>query len=182
MEDIITGSNEMESEIEQVIEETEVEEDDNETPALRENTLYYVMDEGYRYDCPYEYQDYLWQLCVEKDIEQYYELLIAQMYHESAFDPSAQSKTSDSGIMQINECNHEWLSKIVGDDDFLDPYTNMQAGTYLMASFLHKYEDVHKALVCYNMGESRVINDGIYESDYSRGVIEDMEKLIEIEE
>lgn len=167
---------------EPVIQENEDTEESNETPVLRENTLYYVIDEGYRYDCPYEYQDYLWKLCTEKDIEQYYELLLAQMYHESGFNPSAESATNDSGIMQINESNHEWLGKIIGDDDFLDPYTNMDAGVYLMATYLEKYQDVHKALVCYNMGEGKVINDGIYESEYSHGVVEDMEKLIVIEE
>lgn len=144
----------------------------------RENTLYYVMDSGYRFDLPEEYQDYLWKLCVENDIAEHYELLIAQMYHESQFDESVISASNDYGLMQINTCNHEWLSDILGGDDFLDPYTSMEAGVYLMSHFLHKYNDVQKALVCYNRGESAVQN-GTYSTNYSEGVIADMALLIE---
>ena len=48
-----------------------------------------------------------------------------------------------------------------------------------MSEFLQKYSDVHKALVCYNRGESAVIN-GTYSTSYSKCVISDMDKLVEI--
>ena len=143
----------------------------------RENTLYYVQDGRYRYDLPDEYQDYLWQQCKAYGITEYYELLLAQMYHESSFRTDIVSKTNDYGLMQINICNHKWLSGIIGDDDFLNPYTSIRAGVHMMSAFLHKYNDVQKALVCYNMGEGKVIN-GTYTSSYSRGVLEDVDLLV----
>lgn len=169
----------------EAVEETVVVEDlEEETVTLaeepvRENKLYYVYDEDTRSDLKTEYQDYLWELCKKYDVTEYYELLIAQMYHESGFDETVISKTNDYGLMQINICNHKWLAKELGNSDFLDPYNNMEAGVLIMSGFLSKYSDVHKALVCYNKGESAVIN-GTYSTSYSRGVISDMDKLVEI--
>lgn len=145
----------------------------------RENKLYYIQDNEYRYDLPKEYQDYLWELCKKYEVTDYYELFIAQMYHESRFDETAISETNDYGLMQINKCNHSWLSEKLGNGDFLDPYNNMEAGVLIMSGFLQKYSDVHNALVCYNRGESAVIN-GTYSTSYSKGIISDMDKLIEI--
>lgn len=151
-----------------------------EEEPIRENTLYYVIDDGYEYyldDC---YQDFLYEMCIKYDVVEYYTLFLAQMYHESSFRVDVISRTRDHGLMQINECNHEWLGKELGDDNFLDPYTNIEAGVYMMSGFLHKYNDVQKALVCYNRGESAVIN-GTYSTDYSRGVLSDMNLLVELE-
>lgn len=164
------------------IEESQEKRDEQqeETKQLeRENTLYYIMDNNCRYDFPEEYQDYLWGLCKKYNVEDYYELFIAQIYHESSFDESVISSTNDYGLMQINKCNHSWLSKELDNNNFLDPYNNMEAGVLMMSEYLQKYSDVHKALVCYNKGESAVTN-GIYSSSYSKCVIEDMSKLVEI--
>ena len=145
----------------------------------KENKIYYIQDDGYRSDLPEKYQDYLWQLCKKYKVTDYYELFIAQMYHESGFDESVISGTNDYGLMQINKCNHKWLTKELGNGDFLNPYNNMEAGVLIMSRFLQKYSDVHKALVCYNRGESAVIN-GTYSTSYSKCVISDMDKLIEL--
>lgn len=151
----------------------------NTQETKRENKIYYIQDDGYRFDLPKEYQDYLWSLCKQYNVTDYYKLFIAQMYHESNFDELAISDTNDYGLMQINKCNHEWLSEKLENGDFLDPYNNMEAGVIMMSEFLQKYSDVHKALVCYNRGESTVIN-GTYSTLYSKCIISDMDKLIEI--
>ena len=145
------------------------------------NTIYYVEEDGietYLDDC---YQDYLYEMCIKYNVEDYYELLLAQMYHESKFVIDVISKTNDHGLMQINICNHEWLGEKFGNDDFLDPYNNIEAGVFLMSGFLHKYNDVEKALVCYNRGEKAVIN-GTYSTGYSKCVLSDMELLKKLEE
>ena len=147
----------------------------------KKNKIYYVQDGNYRYDLPKKYQDYLWSLCKKYKVTDYYKLFIAQMYHESNFDESVISETNDYGLMQINKCNHSWLSKKLKNGDFLDPYNNMEAGVLMMSEFLKKYYDVHKALVCYNRGESAVIN-GTYSTSYSKCVISDTNKLIEIKQ
>ena len=77
----------------------------------RTNTLYYVNDNGYKYYLDNKYQDHLYKMCVKYNVEKYYTLLLAQMYHESSFDIDVISKTSDHGLMQINVCKHKWLGK-----------------------------------------------------------------------
>lgn len=157
-------------------EEICIERTEEEQHSQRENVLYYVLDSGYRYDLPIEYQDYLWEKCKEYDIQEYYTLLLAQIYHESSFNPSAISRTNDYGLMQINVCNHNWLRKQLGISDFLNPYDSIDAGVYIMSNYLQKY-NVHKALMSYNMGEGGMRNSGLSESTYSRGVISDINLL-----
>ena len=82
--------------------------------------------------------------------------------------------------MQINKCNHEFLRNKFGFTDFLDPYVSIESGVYFMSGYLHKYNDVEKALVCYNRGESAV-RKGTYSTSYSKGVLEDMNLLVELE-
>lgn len=149
--------------------------------SKRENNLYYIIDDGYRFDISEEWQDYLWDKCVEYEITDYYELIFAQIYHESGWNPEAVSGTEDYGLMQINKSNHRWLKDILDITDFLDPYESIDAGVYMMSSYLKKYNDAQKALVCYNMGESKV-KRGITSSQYSKGVIKDMDNLFILEE
>ena len=83
----------------------------------KKNKIYYVQDGNYRYDLPKKYQDYLWSLCKKYKVTDYYKLFIAQMYHESNFDESVISETNNYGLMQINKCNHSWLSKKLKNGD-----------------------------------------------------------------
>lgn len=170
-----------EVESEPVTEEHDViieEEETGATEIERANTLYYVNDNGWKSYLADEYQDYLYEMCIKYDVEEYYTLFIAQMYHESGFETDVVSATNDYGLMQINVCNHDNLENKFGFTDFLDPYVSIESGVYFMSTFLHKYNDVEKALVCYNRGESAVIN-GTYSTDYSKGVLYDMTLLVE---
>lgn len=150
------------------------------TPTPKPYVYYYINDNGYKSYLDNQYQDYLYEMCVKYNVTEYYTLFIAQMYHESSFNINNISKTHDYGLMQINKCNHKWLGKILGNNDFLDPYNNIEAGVYMMSNFLNKYQDVQKALVCYNRGEGAV-KKGTYSTSYSRGVLEDMNLLVKID-
>lgn len=82
--------------------------------------------------------------------------------------------THDSGLMQINSCNHNWLQEELGVTDFYDIRQNIQCGTYMVSLLTHKYNNVHKILMSYNMGEGRMRSlwkQGIYSSRYSREVV-----------
>lgn len=163
------------------------------TPVTREVTVevieqeepeysyYYVVEPetGKEYYLDTDYQDYLYEMCVTYNVVEYYTLFIALMYHESRFDSKAISKSDDYGLMQINIGNHEWLAEELGITDFLDPYQSIHCGVFMMSSYLHKYNDVQKVLVCYNKGESAVIN-GTYSTDYSQCVVSDWDKLVEL--
>lgn len=128
------------------------------------------------YDIPLDaaLQEYTYNMCVDYYIPEHYELMLALMWQESNFDASVVSSTDDYGLMQINDVNHDWLSEELGLDDFLDPEQNIHAGVFLMAKLIHKYGDVNKALMAYNMGERGATtywNSGTYSSAYSNSVI-----------
>lgn len=134
------------------------------------------------YDIPLskELQLYTYTRCVDYGIADHYELVLAMMWQESNFTPDTISKTNDYGIMQINVCNHEWLMDVLGTTNFLDVSQNIDAGTYIISKMLLKYEDEHKALMAYNMGErgaSLNWEAGIYTSNYSRGVVAKREAI-----
>lgn len=158
----------------------EVETEQTEEKPQRSNKLYCIVENEVTYNLDVAYQDYLWETCEKYEVTDYYELFIAQMYHESGFQADIVSGTNDYGLMQINKCNHGWLSKKLGKSNFLDPYTSIEAGVYILSDYLKKYDDVQTALVCYNMGES-AIQKGIYSTKYSRGVLADEKLLVELE-
>lgn len=134
------------------------------------------------YDIPLskELQLYTYTRCVDYGIADHYELVLAIMWQESNFTPDIISETNDYGIMQINFYNHEWLREALGTTDFLDAKQNIDAGTYAISKLLLKYEDEHKALMAYNLGErgaSLNWEAGIYTSEYSRGVVAKREAI-----
>jgi hypothetical protein len=65
----------------------------------------------YNIELSEELQEYTYAMCLNYGIVDHYELVLAMMWHESNFTPDVISRTNDYGIMQINVCNHEWLSK-----------------------------------------------------------------------
>lgn len=88
--------------------------------------------------------------------------------------------TTDYGLMQINTCNHAWLSKELGITDFYDIAQNIQAGCYMLGLLARKYDSTHRILMSYNMGEQtagRLWRHGIYSSRYSREVMERYEAI-----
>lgn len=100
----------------------------------------------------YELQEYTYDLCVENQIEEYYTLILCQLYYESQYKADAISKSNDYGIAQINKCNHEWLSGKLGITDFLDAKQSIACNIYMMSNCLKKYS-VESSLFCYNTGK-----------------------------
>lgn len=123
-----------------------------------------------------EIQEFIYIECQNKDVE--FELILGMIELESSFNADLVCKndngTQDRGLMQINSCRDKELTE-QGYDNLLDPYQNIEVGITIIADLLHKYEDEHKALICYNMGESggkRQFDKGVYTTAYSRKVIE----------
>lgn len=99
---------------------------------------------------------------------------------ESTFNSDIVSSTNDYGLMQINTVNHEWLQEKLGIKDFLDPYQNTRSGIYILRNLFEKYEDPAKVLMAYNLGETgakKLWNQGIYETDYTRKVFNNIEQF-----
>ena len=183
-------ANEVAQQLQAVNEEKEVLQREIERLELvvKNGVFFQGNDEWQAEDVPYydiplsqELQLYTYTKCADLGIENYYELVLAMMWQESDFKPDTISKTKDYGLMQINICNHEWLSEELGITDFLDPYQSIDAGTHIIASLLLKYQDPHKALMAYNYGEAGARshwNRGTYTSSYSREVAGKQEQIL----
>ena len=138
-----------------------------------------TIEEVY-YDCPldFEFQNYIRKICDANDVPM--TLILAMISAESSFRPNIISKTNDYGLMQINVVNHDWLSETYGITDFLDPHQNVFAGIQMYLKYYHKYGEVNMALMAYNHGEAgakRMWDKGIYETDYTRKVINTKESF-----
>jgi soluble lytic murein transglycosylase-like protein len=126
-------------------------------------------------------QRYAYNLCVDYEVEEYYPLVLAVMWRESEFVPTIISKTNDYGLMQINKINHKWLSDKLKITDFLDEEQNIHAGVFMLSLYLHKYRNIDKALMAYNMGESGAKKHwaaGTYTTNYTRSTRERLELIL----
>lgn len=112
------------------------------------------------------------------------DLVLAVIDGESEGDLNAYNRnkngTHDSGLMQINSCNHEWLREELGITDFYDPEQNIHAGVYMLSLLTAKYDNYHRVLMSYNMGEGKtreLWQQGVYSSRYSRKIMSKYQKL-----
>lgn len=122
-----------------------------------------------------ETQQMILDKCEEYDID--FAFTMAVIFKESSFRSDADSGSS-VGLMQINRINHEWLSEELGITNFLDPEQNVTAGLYMLHDLFEKYEDPAKVLMAYNMGEAgarKLWNCGIYSTNYSEGILQQLE-------
>lgn len=117
-----------------------------------------------------------------------YELMLAVMYVESSYNPNVihwnKNGTYDSGLMQINSCNKNWLNEELGITDFLNAENNIDAGCFYFGSLFEQYRNrgEHYILMCYNAGEvgaQNIVNNGFYSTAYSRKVLTVRDNLIE---
>lgn len=128
------------------------------------------------YDIPLseDVQDFLFQVAEEYNVPS--GLIVAIMETESRFTADIISRTNDYGLMQINECAHEWLRQNVGVTDLLDPKQNILAGAYILRYHIDYCNgDVRKALMCYACGAGRAeyyFTRGIYETEYTKSLLE----------
>ena len=149
-------------------------------------TYEYIKDSGFHVidiDLSEEMQAYTYALCESYAID--YSLVLAVMEQESGFDADLISSTNDYGLMQINKCNHIWISNELGVSNFLDEKQNATAGVYILANLFEKYNDIHRVLMSYNMGEygaRKLWENGIRSSKYSRAVLERQKKIKKIEQ
>ena len=130
--------------------------------------------EPIRINCPLddELQQMILDKCEEYNID--FAFTMAVIFKESSFRPNADSGSS-VGLMQINRCNHEWLSEELGLTDFFDPEQNVEAGLFMLHQLFEKYDDPHQVLMAYNMGEAgarKFWNQGVFTSAYSEGVLQ----------
>ena len=112
-----------------------------------------------------------------------YSVALAVIEAESSFRPDAENG-SCYGYMQINSINKSWLFQEIGVTNLEDPLQNLHSGISMLGDLYGKYGDWHKALVCYNCGETGAYNhyfsQGLTSSGYSRHVMELEAKWAEV--
>lgn len=107
---------------------------------------------------PYNYQDFIWTICVRGGIEEYFPTLLCQFYQESRFNQQSVSSTNDYGICQLNAKYHDSWTMMVGHPEWdvkVDPYANMYIGVTLMVNKINNRNgDIDIAMTDYNAGGS----------------------------
>jgi hypothetical protein len=89
---------------------------------------------------PEKHQRYLFEKCKERGLD--YKKTLALIQHESNYNPNAVSDTMDYGYFQINEINRAELAKKLNTPDSpLNPYINMDWGTYILAELYEYWEE-----------------------------------------
>lgn len=125
----------------------------------------------------YDLQKIMYESCQKYDVP--FALALAVAEKESGFNPDAESRTDDHGIMQINRCNFEYLR-----NKGIDPLTyegNIEAGVMLLGENLTRYGDEGLAVMAYNCGRTgakRLWDAGVYSTSYSRAIMELYEKWL----
>lgn len=152
--------------------ETVVLELENENYSLDEfqNQTYYNIN------LSQDLQEYTFIQCIKYDVDPV--LALAVMKTESGFNANAVSETNDYGIMQINACNHRWLSDAFGDIDLLNAKDNIKCGVYMLSKI--KYPTNEHKLMIYNMGSVQakaLWEKGTYTTDYTEKVIDNMKYI-----
>lgn len=114
-----------------------------------------------------ETQQFTFYLCKGYNID--WTLVMALMQKESSFRSDVISATDDYGLMQINKCNHKWLTDTIGVTDYLDKEQNIRAGVFVLRKLFEEYTDPNLVLMAYNMGADgaeTLWNKGIYTTPY----------------
>lgn len=123
-------------------------------------------------DLDVETQEFVFHLCEAYQID--WTLVMAMIKHESSFKADVISRTNDYGLMQINSCNHEWLSETLGITDFLDKEQNIRAGVFVLRKLFEEYTEPGLVLMAYNMGNSsaeKLWKKGIYSTPYAQTIL-----------
>ena len=123
-------------------------------------------------------QEFVFYLSYGYNIDWTFTMAVIQK--ESSYQADAISCCNDYGLMQINEINHEYITETLGVTDYLNPYENVRAGLWILRNLFEKYESPEKVLMAYNMGEtgaSILWEQGIFETNYSKSVLEIQDEL-----
>lgn len=134
------------------------------------------------YDVPIDIEllDHISGLSADYEIP--VELVLAVIEVESNYKADDVSKAGAIGLMQVMPESHEDRMNHLNCTDLFDPYQNVKVGMDFLSELIEKNNgNIHKALTAYNYGQNganeKFFSKGIYQSDYSRKVLETAEKI-----
>jgi soluble lytic murein transglycosylase-like protein len=148
------------------------------TSTTTTTTTTTTAPELYDIPLPDELQLYTINVCKQYGVDP--ELVFALMGVESEYRPDVISCTNDYGLMQINRCNHKWLSDKLGITDFLDPQQNILAGVYMLREISKEYSRLEDVLVVYARGPGgakKLWRKGVRKTEHTKKVLERMSNL-----
>lgn len=165
-----------------VSEPTEEETDPRESMSL--DDLPVADDYYYRQEIvPLTKEQQAITIAIAKEYALPTELLYAIMQVETHYTVDLISATNDYGIMQINVCNHEMMTKRLGVTDFLDFEQNVRCGAYMLYLCQNYSETLPQLLMCYNRGvggAKKAWKSGITFDTYCEKVISELEELLAV--
>lgn len=124
-------------------------------------------------------QAYTYCQCRQNGIS--YELVLALIEHESQYRYDAIGDEGHSkGYMQIYEDWHLERMENFSCEDLFNPYQNIRVGVDFLKELTDQFGDERLVLMCYNRGERNeygtgavdLWEEGIYETEYSRTILE----------
>jgi len=149
----------------------------NETPVVEESKIYL-------FDVPLDLdlQLHIIEVCSDYYIEP--AVIMAMIERESSFRVKVVGDNGDAvGLMQIQGKWHRERMDKLGVTDLSDPYQNVRVGIDYLAELCREYECIGMPLVAYNYGpsgaEKNLFSKGIYETKYSRTILERTEYYLE---
>lgn len=119
-------------------------------------------------------QRYIFKQCrYDKNL---YLIVISVIKTESDFDADTIGIDGhDKGLMQVRDCNLEYLNEQFGNVDLMNPYDNVKCGIHILRNYYDKYEYINLMTMAYNCGEAgarKLWRREIYSTEYSRKVTE----------
>ena len=122
--------------------------------------------------------DHIQGLCCDYNIP--IEIALAVIEQESTYKADAESYIGAKGLMQVQERWHGARMEKLGCTDLFDPYQNTRVGMDYLGELLTYYDgNFEMMLTAYNLGQTgaynKLFSKGIYQSDYSREVLEKAE-------
>jgi soluble lytic murein transglycosylase len=111
-------------------------------------------------------------------------LLAAVIYHESKFDPRAESSSGAIGLMQLTPATAKGIAQRTGGSrfqlsDLYDPELNVRYGSWYLRHLLDRYDgDLRLALAAYNGGQGNVDRGVLFAEtrEYVKSVIATRER------
>ena len=111
-------------------------------------------------------QDKVYELCERYDVPP--ELVFGII---SADALTSEGDGGRHAVMRINEANAEWCAEQLGVSDPMNSEQNIECGVYILQEYYHKYSDIARISMCYELGERQATElwaKGICETEYSR--------------
>ncbi len=88
---------------------------------------------------------------------------------------------SGHAVMYLNQDSSSWYMQVYNLPDITGFDQNITCGIIMLSEYYHRYPDVHKIAMCYEMGETNAIelwSSGIYETEYSKEVALNINTLL----